>query len=51
MEDKLHFELGERAARALIMENTGPLRRRVGWIVSSAVLSVSVPQTSVHFAT
>ena len=33
------IELGERVSRALIMENSGPARRRIWWIVSSAVLA------------
>ena len=33
------IELGERVSRALTMENTGPTRRRIWWIVSSAVLA------------
>lgn len=32
-------ELGERVCRALVMENSGPIRRRIWWIVRSAVLS------------
>jgi hypothetical protein len=33
------IELGERVSRALTMENSGPVRRRIWWIVSSAVLA------------
>jgi hypothetical protein len=33
------IELGERVARALVMENTGPAARRAWWIVSSVVLA------------
>ena len=33
------IELGERVSRALTMENSGPARRRIWWIVSSAVLA------------
>jgi hypothetical protein len=32
-------ELGERAYRSLVMENMGPPRRRVWWIVSSDILA------------
>jgi hypothetical protein len=39
------IELGERVSRALTMENSGPARRRIWWIVSSAVLApLSGPQ-------
>src|SRR5438445_913855 len=41
------IELGERVSRALIMENSGPARRRIWWIVSSAVLApLSGPQAA-----
>jgi hypothetical protein len=41
------IELGERVARALTMENSGPARRRIWWIVSSAVLApLSRPQAA-----
>jgi hypothetical protein len=33
------IELGERVSRALTMENSGPARRRIWWIVSLAVLA------------
>jgi len=34
-----HIELGERACRQLVMENTGSPRRRIWWIVSADVLT------------
>jgi hypothetical protein len=41
------IELGERVSRALTMENSGPRRRRIWWIVSCAVLAASSgPQSS-----
>lgn len=33
------IELGERVSRALTMENSGPRRCRIWWIVSSALLA------------
>ena len=34
------IELGVRVSRVLTMENSGPRRRRIWWIVSSAVLNL-----------
>jgi hypothetical protein len=41
MTGKLQPELGERVARAIVMENVGSCRRRAWWIVSDYVLAVS----------
>jgi hypothetical protein len=39
MHKALQAELGERAARAMLMESLGPPRRRAWWIVSEYVLA------------
>jgi len=39
MTRRLRDELGERACRAIVMENTGRPARRCWWIVSADVLS------------
>jgi hypothetical protein len=38
------IELGDRVARALVMENSGAPKRRVWWIISSAVVAYSEAQ-------
>jgi hypothetical protein len=39
MTGRLQSELGDRVARALVMENIGSRRRREWWIVSEYVLA------------
>ena len=39
MRNSLRLELGDRACRSMVMENTGRRSRRSWWIVSSDVLA------------
>lgn len=39
----MEVELGARASRSLVMENTGRTSPRIWWIVSAAVLAMCTP--------
>ncbi len=39
MKQTSQIELGTRVSRAAVMENSGPARRRIWWIVSSDILA------------